>query len=125
MGGYWLGALTAAAQTNGIYREVYFGIGDGGAVSDLTNNPAFPNSPSLDDVLTAGFETPTDIAEGYGQRVRALLTAPTTGSYRFYIATDDGGQLFLGTECHTAVQASYRPRGWLGCRPVPTTTPPA
>ncbi len=95
--GLLLGTLNAAAQTNGIYREVYFDIGNGGAVSDLTNNPAFPNAPSLDDVLTAGFETPTDIAEGYGQRVRALLTAPTTGNYYFYLATDDGGQLFLGT----------------------------
>lgn len=90
-------ALSAPAQTNGIYREVYFGIGGGGTVADLTNSATFPNAPGLDDVLTDGLETPTNWADDYGQRVRALLTAPTTGNYYFYLATDDGGQLFLGT----------------------------
>ena len=38
-------ATNLCAQVNGVYREVYLGIA-GSAVADLTNAPAFPNSPS-------------------------------------------------------------------------------
>lgn len=89
-------AVSASAQSNGILREVWFNIG-GSAVADLTNNAAFPANPSFDDVLTGGFETPTDVYEEYGQRLRALLIPPTTGNYFFLIASDDASQLFLST----------------------------
>ncbi|MCW5552947.1 MAG: lamin tail domain-containing protein [Verrucomicrobiae bacterium] len=92
--GPWAG--TANAQSAGILREVWLNIG-GTAVADLTNNPAFPNNPSLENVVTDLFESPTDVYEDYGQRLRALITAPSTGNYRFWMASDDGGQLFLST----------------------------
>ncbi len=88
---------SANAQSSGILREVWQNIGSGNNVSDLTNNPAFPNSPSFENVVTDFFESPTDVYEEYGQRMRALITAPTTGNYQFWIASDDGGQLFLST----------------------------
>lgn len=87
----------SAQSTNGILREVWLNIGGGVAVADLTNNPAFPNSPSFENVVADVFESPTDVYDSYGQRMRALITAPTTGNYQFWIATDDGGQLFLST----------------------------
>ena len=86
----------AAAQSNGVLREVWFNLG-GGTVADLTNSPAFPDSPSFEDQLTGGFESPTDANDNYGERLRALLTPPTTGTYYFAIASDDASQLFLGT----------------------------
>lgn len=86
------------AQSSGILREVWLDIGGGTAVADLTNNPAFPNSPSFENVVTDFFESPTDVYENYGQRMRALITAPTSGNYQFWIATDDGGQLFLSED---------------------------
>lgn len=61
-----------AQSTNGVLREIWFNLA-GNAVADLTNNAAFPNSPGLKDVLTNGFESPTDAYDNYGQRVRALL----------------------------------------------------
>lgn len=86
------------AQSNGIAREVWLNIGSGNAVADLTNNPAFPDNPSFDGVLTDFFEAPANTADQYGQRLQALITAPTTGNYDFWIASDDGGQLFLSTD---------------------------
>ncbi|MBC8002266.1 MAG: lamin tail domain-containing protein, partial [Opitutaceae bacterium] len=81
--------------TNGVLREVYLNIG-GGAVSDLTNHPSFPDSPSLETIEPI-FEAPSGFAENYGQRMRALVVAPLSGNYTFWIATDDGGALFLST----------------------------
>src|SRR4029077_13352316 len=75
------------AQSNGVLREVYTGIA-GTAVSDLTNSPSFPNSPTTTEVLTT-FEAPTDVDDSYGQRLSAYVIAPQTGTYLFWIASDD------------------------------------
>jgi hypothetical protein len=91
-----LGLFNLPAQSsNGVLREVYLGIG-GNAVSDLLNHPSFPSSPSVETIQPA-FEAPTEFAENYGQRMRALLLPPLTGSYTFWIASDDGGALYLST----------------------------
>lgn len=90
----------SAQQSNGVLREVYLGIG-GGAVSDLTGNPSFPNSPSLETIQSI-FEAPAEFAENYGQRMRALLLPPVTGNYTFWIASDDGGALFLSSNDNPA-----------------------
>src|SRR5678815_52779 len=82
-------------SSNGVLREVYLGIG-GGAVSVLTCNPNFPSDPSLETIQPT-FEAPTEFAENYGQRMRALLLPPITGNYTFWIASDDGGALYLST----------------------------
>ena len=90
-----------AQPANGITREVYAGIA-GNAVSDLTSNPAYPNSPTSEEVLTTSFDCPVDTLDNYGQRLRALVIPPTTGAYRFWIACDDNGQLFLSTDSNPA-----------------------
>ena len=93
----WLGQSDRlAAQTAGVLREVYTGIG-GTTVADLTNSADFPNNPSTQEVLTA-FEAPTDVDEDYGQRLTAYVVAPTSGNYLFWIASDDNSTLFLSTD---------------------------
>jgi Lamin Tail Domain/CotH kinase protein/Putative Ig domain/PA14 domain/Carbohydrate binding domain len=87
--------FAAGQSSNGVLREVYLDIG-GGAVSDLTSNPNFPGNPSLETIQPT-FEAPTEFAENYGQRMRALLLPPITGNYTFWIASDDGGALYLST----------------------------
>ncbi len=93
----WLLAGSAAAQSNGVLREVYSNI-SGVLVSDLTSNPAYPDNPTTDEVITSGFEAPVNVGDYYGQRLRALLVPPVTGSYVFYIASDDASELWLGTD---------------------------
>ncbi len=88
---------TALAQpANGLLREVFLNIG-GGGVSDLLASPRYPNQPDQSDYLT-DFETPSDVFDNYGMRVRGYLVPPVTGNYTFWIATDDGGALFLSTD---------------------------
>ena len=93
----WLGQPDRlAAQTAGVLREVYSGIG-GTTVADLTNNVNFPDNPSTEEVL-AEFEAPTDVDENYGQRLTAYVAPPTSGNYVFWIASDDNSTLFLSTD---------------------------
>jgi len=64
-------------------------------VVDLTQNPNYPNNPTTKAYRESGFELGTDVADHYGARVRALLKAPATGSYTFWIASDDSSLLYL------------------------------
>jgi len=93
-----LASLRGFAQTSGVFQELYLNIGGGTSVADLTNSAKFPNSPDQTGYLTNSFEAGIDIAENYGQRCRALITAPTTGSYVFWISSDDASTLFLSTD---------------------------
>lgn len=102
--GYAIGTSASATVTLiqpgpglGIQRDWWTGIG-GSALSDLTNNPAFPGSPSGTEVLTGFFETPRDFADDYGSRVRGWFVAPMTGAFYFFIASDDASRLFLSTD---------------------------
>jgi len=87
----------ARAQTSGAYQELYLNIGGGVTVADLTNAAKFPNSPDQTAYLTT-FEAGINIADNYGQRCRALITAPTTGNYVFWISSDDASTLYLSTD---------------------------
>jgi hypothetical protein len=99
--GFVIAAMPVFGQTNGFLREVYTGIG-GGSVAELTSAAVYPASPALEDLLTNLFEAPSDWNDSYGTRVRGLVTAPATGSYVFWIASDDGSQLFLSTNADPA-----------------------
>src|SRR6185369_1575357 len=87
----------AFAQANGVLREIYYNLSGGGAVSELTSSAKFPNNPD-EQFLDLAFEAPSNFADFYGQRMRALLVPPVTGPYVFYLATDDGGDLYLSTD---------------------------
>jgi hypothetical protein len=99
----------------GILREWWTGIG-GTVVSDLTGNPAYPANPSGRSI-SATFEAPTDWADNYGTRMRGWITAPATGNYVFWIASDDGGELWVSTDANPAhrVLRAHVP-GWTSSR---------
>jgi len=77
----------------GVLRE-WWGSIPGTSVSDLTGHPRYPGAPNNHDYL-ADFEAPQNWGNNYGQRLRALVCAPQTGYYRFYIASDDNSRLDL------------------------------
>ncbi len=101
---------------NGLFREVYYGI-SGSSVSDLINSGRLESGPDESGLLTNLFETPVDMADDYGQRVSGLLNPPATGEYRFWIASDDGGNLYLSTDESpaNAVRIAHVP-GWTNSR---------
>ena len=59
--------------------------------------PVGTTPPNITDTLPS-FEAPTNWADNYGTRLRGYITAPVTGSYTFWIASDDKGELWLSTD---------------------------
>jgi hypothetical protein len=100
----------------GILREVWMGI-PGSSVSDLTVHPHYPRNPTSQNRVTDYFEAPANIADQYGQRMHAILVAPTTGNYVFWISSDDNGELHLSSDEGPAntVQIAHVP-GWTSPR---------
>lgn len=58
--------------------------------------PEYPLHPSERTLLNR-FECPTNCGEHYATRIRGYVHPPATGEYRFWIASDDSSELWLGT----------------------------
>ena len=86
----------------GVFQEIYASIGSGTDMASLTNAANYPYKPSVTAILTEGFETPYFNGDYYGQRLRAWVIPPVTGNYRFWLASDDNGLLYLSTDEHPA-----------------------
>src|SRR5690349_125899 len=76
-------SLHAQVPSQGLLREVWEGIG-GTDLGSLTNNAAYPNSPTSSGYLTVNFEAPLDVLENYGQRIRGYISPPVSGKYTFW-----------------------------------------
>ena len=85
----------------GMVREVWGGIG-GVGLGGLTGNPAYPNFPSSRNLITGNVQAPIDVADNYAQRIHGYLLAPSTGLYRFWIASDDEGALYISSNSNAA-----------------------
>lgn len=94
--GVQLAELELVERQGSILHEYWMNI-PGAAVSDLTGNPNYPANPTVSDQLST-FEVPSLGADNYGTRVRGYVTAPNTGTYYFWIASDDNGELWLSTD---------------------------
>ena len=101
-----------------IDRCIWQDIG-GTAVADMTGNPAYPGSPTWCDTLTT-MDTPDLGIDNYGGRMQGLLVPETSGNYTFWIAADDGCELWLGTStkaCEASLISYLSPRNpcWTFC----------
>jgi hypothetical protein len=85
-----------------ITREVWTGI-TGAAVADLVNSRRYSDWPNISEEITS-FEGPVDWAENYGTRIHGFLIPPETGSYTFWIASNDAGELWLSSDANPANQ---------------------
>ncbi len=91
-------SFTFAPQGTGyLLREYWTGLNSGGAVTDLTSNPNFPNNPSGSNYITS-FEAPVSFGDYYGTRIRGYIVPPVSGGYTFWIASDDSSELWLSTD---------------------------
>lgn len=86
-------------EPGGVFRNYFDGIG-GSAVANLTANAKYPANPDSREWLEA-MDGGTR-GDNYGSTMRALLIPPATGSYRFWIASDDAANLRLGTSADPA-----------------------
>jgi PQQ-dependent dehydrogenase (s-GDH family) len=73
----------------------------GTSVSNLTASPNYPNNPSSSGTRTL-FEMPSNISSNFGIKMYGYICPPTTGSYVFWIASDDNAELWLSTSSNPA-----------------------
>lgn len=81
------------AYIPGTIVRTYFEGVTGTSVSNLLNHAKFPDNPDSEEFLPSfsGHQH----GNSYGSTMRAYLLVPKTGNYRFWIASDDGGQLLF------------------------------
>ncbi len=71
----------------------------GSTIADLyagTNN--FATTSNVMTRLTNLLESPSNIDDNYGSRMKGWLVPPISGDYTFWIASDDNGELWLSTD---------------------------
>jgi arabinogalactan endo-1,4-beta-galactosidase len=89
-----------AVGTGAVLCEWWTGI-PGTAVSDLTSDANYPDSPSGEELLIT-LEGPTNWADDYGTRIRGYLNPVISGDYTFWIASDANSELWLSTNDNPA-----------------------
>jgi signal transduction histidine kinase len=91
-----------------------------GVGSYLQSFPDYPDQPTSRSFLTS-FEAPTGLGNYYLARVRGYLHPPVTGTYTFWIASDDAGEFYLSTDASpekireiasNAIRNATRVRDW-------------
>ena len=103
--------VNGSSGSTAITREYWTGITGNGVASIPVASP-----PTGVDVLTS-LEGPSNWGDNYGSRVRCLLTPATTGSYTFWLATDDDGELWLSSDDQPATkQRIASVTGWTNIR---------
>ncbi len=98
-------AVTVPSVGGGsIELQTWTGIAGTSAVSALTSDAAFPNTPNSTTFPTTASGPNNSGIANYGNRLIGYVYPPVTGSYYFWIASDDASELFLSTDATPANQ---------------------
>jgi len=93
-------------------QEIWWDL-PGKMLTDFTESPRFLD-PADSRSLVASSDFGCSAGDAYGRRVRGYLTAPTTGDYTFWIASDDYSQLWLSSgEAKRDRQLIANVEGWV------------
>ena len=82
--------------TGYILRQWWTGI-SGNEIPLLTGNGNYPDNPTGEEIIYR-FEGPLNTLDEYGTRIHGFLYPPVTGQYRFWISSDDNGELWLSSD---------------------------
>ncbi len=81
-----------------------------GAALEDTTNPVRP--PDVTRTVTS-FDSPWGTADNYNSRLRTYFTPAVTGTYVFYVSSDDNSNLYLSTDDNPANKKLIaQERGW-------------
>ncbi|KPL78583.1 hypothetical protein ADN00_06590 [Ornatilinea apprima] len=80
--------------TGTILREWWEGV-DGSSISNLTNHLDYIEDYPTGYNFPTSFDAPHNWKDNYGTRMRGYVCPPYTGTYTFYIASDDQSELYL------------------------------
>ena len=92
---YGLDPNIAGGLPGYLSHEGWYGIG-GVQVSDLISHSKFHQTPDVHE-LVLGAEGSLG-TNNYGSRLRGTITAPVSGSYTFWVAGDDGVEMWLSSD---------------------------
>ena len=67
-------------------------------LASFYSSAAYRQSPASAAGFVTSAESTPDQGDEYGLRLRGKLRAPVSGDYRFFIASDNQGELYLGTD---------------------------
>ena len=87
--------LPGAIVSGGLRWEFYSNL-SGSSVGDLSYGPNYPDVPDLSTIQNS-FEQPSNYADNFGVRWSGFLLPTGTGSYTFYVSSDDQSLLWLST----------------------------
>jgi autotransporter-associated beta strand protein len=82
--------------TGGLRREVWTGLA-GGAITDLTGQLNYPLFPAISSVTNSA-EGPLYYSDYYGQKLSGWIKPPVSGTYKFFLSSDDASELWLSTD---------------------------
>lgn len=86
---------SASGATGAILREYWLEL-PGERVSDLTRDARFQGPPTGTHSPDL-FESPSELGEQYGTRMRGYIHPPVTGEYTFWISSDGPSELWLSS----------------------------
>ncbi|MDO1451601.1 SBBP repeat-containing protein [Rhodocytophaga aerolata] len=90
---------TPTCSASGTILREYWGNVTGTTVGTIPVSTKPTSTTQL-----SSFEAPTNIGDNYGQRIRGYICPPVTGSYTFYIASDDHSELWLSSTDNPATK---------------------
>ena len=101
----WAAAVEVAAAHEPFDGILYerFGTAFGVQFDYVINLTNYPDAPQLT-LYRQLAELPSNVADSIGSRVRGYLLAPQTGFYKFWIAADDNGTLWLSPDDNPATK---------------------
>jgi hypothetical protein len=99
-GNVWKFSTVREAGMGSILVEQWLNLLDlaaGNDLRDLTDDPRYPDNPDTSYEVPS-FDSGTGLADNYGGRIHGWLIPDTTGDYRFWLTTDDAGELWLNPD---------------------------
>lgn len=94
-------------------------IAGGQAVADMLADPYYldnvEGAPTAAELFTDAIESPVNGCDSCGRELSAYFKPPVSGTYVFFLASDDQGALFLGASEASAVGIASVP-GWTESR---------
>ncbi|MCL3780806.1 DUF2341 domain-containing protein [Prolixibacteraceae bacterium JC049] len=85
------------AQINGKLKAEYWNNIAGNPISNLTNDPRYPDNPSSSELLSQ-FDAPRDRGSNFGGKLSGYIVPPQTGYYNFLIASDDNSEFRISPD---------------------------
>lgn len=88
---------TGPGTSSSVLAERWDGVG-GSTIEEFNKSSVYRQAPPSQTIALDGLELPRTGEKDYGVRIRGYLLPPVDGEYRFWIAADDRGALYLSSD---------------------------